>query len=751
MGPIKLSVRAQVLGIMSFFILLVGGLSFRSTSKFLATEKISSLREIQSLRIEKASQEVAENLDQLEKELVSIASKWPLPINAINQHWTWIRYRGELVSHSPKFKNSSSLLQNLPSQRSLKTYISFEPNQLGLSISVPVSTDTGIQWIEGRMASGRLFSPLQTLNQGPIQALVLDLNAIKQGGDASMHVLYSSRNTTGSLDSISKHILKRLPGSSKRPSLPSSSEIELDDGLALLSWGTIPLNNTAQGFQVISFASYDAILSAFQRFLLEQGFLVFLILGAGIIAALKFSNLISKPLVALVEASKILQSGNFDINVNIKRSDEIGDLAKAFNKMSRGLKQREEDLALAQNSLNRIQLKTESMKKLSEFTSELSKTLELLELKKIAAKGVAIAFSEKMPEALFFTYNGSSEDFTLSASYPSNESISEQSFPPLAGSKIPGFRVKTAMESGDFEINQNALKIFQPYFQCLELLEASFQAGKGDWKALLIRSSKKIPHGILLFRADNWDHESAKIKTRYQFAIEGSLDNATMHEEIVEVSVRDGLTGLFNVRHFKILFLEEIRKALAKKQNLCFLFFDVDHFKKFNDTHGHPAGDKVLKQVASLMRSYFSNKSDVIARYGGEEFVVLLKNCSGKDGMRRADAFRALIEQDIFEGEETQPLGKLTVSIGVSEYPTHGQTIGDVIQAADDALYEAKKVSRNTVVYADDLHTKSQIILPDNVMKMHTSDSNASEDLTTEDLEDLSIEDLFKKAIGDEE
>jgi diguanylate cyclase (GGDEF)-like protein len=220
------------------------------------------------------------------------------------------------------------------------------------------------------------------------------------------------------------------------------------------------------------------------------------------------------------------------------------------------------------------------------------------------------------------------------------------------------------------------------------------------WKLVVVRSNKNRPHGMLLFQADSWDEESPALANRYQFVIESTFDNALIHEEIREVSMRDGLTGLFNVRHFKQLFLEDIRRAQASGEQLSFLFLDVDHFKKFNDTHGHPGGDRVLKQMSSLMRDCFSRKTDLIARYGGEEFVVLLKNTSGEEAMLRAEQFRKTVEADKFEGEETQPLGRLTVSIGVSTFPLHGKNMSEVIQAADDALYESKKTSRNTVTYA---------------------------------------------------
>ena len=746
MNKLKFSVRIQILAIMSFFVLLVGGLSFRSTSSFLKTEKVASLREIQSLRIGKASQSIALNIRKHEQELKKIAAQWPVNPGKISKKWSWIRHRGAVLSKTSKGQKSMSLISTAPSERRIQMYMGFESSGLGVSIATPVKTATGVEWIEGRLSSNQLFSPLKSLNQGPIQALLLDLNGLKSGQSPEKHVLFSSVSSITRLSPFSKELLGKLPRASRKASLPSSSQLELNDGPALLAWGSVPVKNSAQNFQIISYASNHDILAAFQRFLMEQGFLIFLVLGAALFVGFKFASFISKPLETLVEASKVLQTGNFDVRVKIDRSDEIGALAEAFNKMGIGLKQREDDLTSAQNSINRIQMKSEHMKKLSEFTSELSKSLEIADLKQIASKGLGEAFGGITPKALYFNYDSNKSTFTLDTVFPYFPAAIDKAS-TLTTQNIPGFRLKTVMESSEIAMNSQVFETFKPYIESLEATNVE-DLDESKWKIAAIKSTHNVPHGIILYYAENWKADDHGTRARYQFAIESSFDNATMHEEIKEVSIRDGLTGLFNVRHFKALFLEELRRSLSKKSKLAFLFFDVDHFKKFNDTHGHPAGDKVLKQVSSLMRSYFSQKDDIVARYGGEEFVVLLKDTDGNTGVQRAEAFRALIEQDVFEGEQTQPLGKLTISIGVSEYPSHGKTMGDVIQAADDALYDAKKVSRNTVVYAEDVIKKNLAMakatnLPKNVTPFKDPNSSSP-------IEDESIEDLFKKVSGDE-
>lgn len=613
--------------------LLVGFLSFRSTLKFLENEKIASIREVQTLKIEK-----------------SFSQKTQLIIN--------------------------------PSQK---------------TAHIALLTSSG-RWAQGIVSSEALLAPVRALNQGPIRALVFDLSPLIQGAAASKHILYSTLAPKESQFQLAKELLENLPANIRKVSLPTSGDHELSNDTALMSWSSVPLPHLARPLQILSFASRNDVYAAFKRFLLEQAFLIFLLLGASIFVALKFSNYLSRPLETLVNATRTLQSGDFNIHVDIKRRDEIGALAEAFNKMSEGLRQRDEALQSAQSSLMRIEMKTEVMKKLSEFTGQLAKSLNFDELKVIAARGVSDAFSTQQHAALYFRFDSENKCFIPDAFVPTVEFDPKVQHLPMT--HMLGFDLEKSMETGILEMNKSS---FSPFERFLKLIPTELSKDFEKWKCIIVRSNKSRPHGLLLFQTESWNQDSYALLNRYQFVIESTFDNATIHEEIKEISMRDGLTGLFNVRHFKQLFLEEIRRAQTQGSHFSFLFFDVDHFKKFNDTHGHPAGDRVLKQVAALMREFFSEKTDVIARYGGEEFVVLIKDTVGQDAFQRAEVFRSAIERDHFEGEETQPLGKLTISIGVSAYPTHGRNISDVIQAADDALYEAKKMSRNTVVWAKEL------------------------------------------------
>jgi len=164
-----------------------------------------------------------------------------------------------------------------------------------------------------------------------------------------------------------------------------------------------------------------------------------------------------------------------------------------------------------------------------------------------------------------------------------------------------------------------------------------------------------------------------------------------------KLSITDDLTGLDNRRHFDELFGTETRRATRYYHPLSVIMLDIDHFKEVNDTHGHQAGDKVLKRLGDILGQYL-RETDIVARYGGEEFVMVLPETTPEIAERIASRLRESIEAESF------PLGdgaeiKITVSMGVVS--RRGQLEADaLVAAADEALYEAKRTGRNRVVMA---------------------------------------------------
>ena len=171
---------------------------------------------------------------------------------------------------------------------------------------------------------------------------------------------------------------------------------------------------------------------------------------------------------------------------------------------------------------------------------------------------------------------------------------------------------------------------------------------------------------------------------------------ALLREKLREQAMRDKLTGLYNRHYVEEWFGLELRRAQRHGRPLAAIMLDIDHFKRFNDSFGHEAGDLVLRELAGVLRR-FARESDVACRYGGEEFLVLLPECPFDAALRRA----AQMREEVAKLElryDGRPLGPVTVSLGVAAFPDHAKESGELLRCADEALYLAKQTGRNRVV-----------------------------------------------------
>lgn len=179
--------------------------------------------------------------------------------------------------------------------------------------------------------------------------------------------------------------------------------------------------------------------------------------------------------------------------------------------------------------------------------------------------------------------------------------------------------------------------------------------------------------------------------------------NLHLREQMKELFVRaerdaitDYLTDLYNYRYFIHQLSREFNRAQRHKSHFALLMIDIDHFKIYNDSFGHQAGDLVLKKIAKILRENTRN-SDVVARYGGEEFVIICPELFKQAGVQLAEKLRNIVSSTHFPQEQKLPHKKVTISIGVSAYPDDAATPRELILRADQALYQAKKFGRNNV------------------------------------------------------
>jgi diguanylate cyclase (GGDEF)-like protein len=183
--------------------------------------------------------------------------------------------------------------------------------------------------------------------------------------------------------------------------------------------------------------------------------------------------------------------------------------------------------------------------------------------------------------------------------------------------------------------------------------------------------------------------------TILRFTFHDDLDTE-LQAKMYDAALRDGLTGAINKRHFLERLEVDFSYSLRRKSPLTLLVFDIDHFKKINDTHGHLAGDYVLKTLSQIVQSTL-RREDLFARFGGEEFVVLCRGITAGEGQMVAERIRSLVERHAFSfADRAIPV---TVSVGVAEFPMIAAATSDkLLGAADSALYDAKRGGRNRVV-----------------------------------------------------
>jgi len=173
-----------------------------------------------------------------------------------------------------------------------------------------------------------------------------------------------------------------------------------------------------------------------------------------------------------------------------------------------------------------------------------------------------------------------------------------------------------------------------------------------------------------------------------------AFTRAVLYQRMELLATTDGLTGLNNHRHFQVILSKEIERAKRYKHHLSLLLMDIDHFKTFNDTYGHPVGDLVLKEISLCIQKSI-RINDIPARYGGEEFTVIIPETNQANAMIIAERVRTTIENHIIHSLEKQL--RVTVSIGCASYPSQASSQQELIDLADKALYYSKAHGRNQV------------------------------------------------------
>jgi len=235
----------------------------------------------------------------------------------------------------------------------------------------------------------------------------------------------------------------------------------------------------------------------------------------------------------------------------------------------------------------------------------------------------------------------------------------------------------------------------------LRFRESLPRAGMRSDMAIPLRSRGRVMGAfrVACRRPHAYDPEDFEVLKRLADLVAVAVENQRLLLATRRMAEVDGLTGISNRRHFQESLAREAGRARGTGKPLAIIMIDVDHFKRINDTRGHLAGDAVLRHVAQTVARLL-RRSDLLARYGGEEFAALLAGADRKSAAVVADNLRAAIENAPLESPVSTPPLRATISLGVASLPENGEHEAVVLEAADRALYIAKREGRNRVAVA---------------------------------------------------
>ncbi|MCC7109731.1 MAG: diguanylate cyclase [Deltaproteobacteria bacterium] len=231
------------------------------------------------------------------------------------------------------------------------------------------------------------------------------------------------------------------------------------------------------------------------------------------------------------------------------------------------------------------------------------------------------------------------------------------------------------------------------------ILKTARRLAGGDWGA------RAQPRGaaelqVLAHTLNDAAHQLSGTKDALEAEVARRTEELSRaNERLEKLALTDPLTGLFNRRYLDQTLALEITRQRRAGRPFSVLMLDLDNFKHYNDTHGHPRGDELLRRLARILTDNLRG-SDVVARVGGEEFLVLLFDTSLDAALTAGEKLRAAVADFPFAFGEEQPLGRVTVSVGVAGWPAHGDHVDGVLDAADQALYVSKAQGRNRVTLA---------------------------------------------------
>lgn len=407
---------------------------------------------------------------------------------------------------------------------------------------------------------------------------------------------------------------------------------------------------------------------------------------AGIFLSIILAKFITKGLDHLIEGTQVIESGDLTYRIKATSGDEIGTLAFRFNEML-------DALEANNKALDRKIFEIETLFKASQamnFQSDTDKLIkQILEMagKAIRAERCSIMLqsgmgSDELETKIVYGVKDDKE-----ATQAPHSTVKIKSGEGVAG---------TVLKTGNSIIVNDGHK--DPLFKSFDTT-SEFERTIHNLISVPLKIKDRVTgviNGVNKLNSEPFTEEDQRLLE----ALAQQAAMAVEHARLYELAITDGLTKLFIHRYFQARLEEEMVRAKRYHTACSLILFDIDHFKKFNDTYGHQQGDVVLIEVAKLVKLTVRETVDIPARYGGEEFAIILPETDAKGALLVAERLRKTIEAFDFPGQE-QAL-KVTISLGVSTFPDHASVKSVLIKKADVALYECKERGRNCSFIYDD-------------------------------------------------
>lgn len=398
------------------------------------------------------------------------------------------------------------------------------------------------------------------------------------------------------------------------------------------------------------------------------GLLALAVVGTSVLA-FALARLITQPLEELALGAEAISEGRFDHRIPVRSRDEVGRLALAFNDMTKRLHETVTELRDSRDLLQRaVRRVGETLRSTHDMTQMLEAILDT------AADAV------DADAAVLWRFTPTRDQI-----YPAlRRGLREEEVDRIGvGEGVAGL------------VAERSVRILVPS-ETSSVFPSDKEPPHPVVAAVPLYSQHRVTGVISVYRSADSSPFTAEDLDAVSFLAEQggvAIENVVLHEEAQRLSLTDGLTGVFNRRYFQMQFRQLLATAIRFERPFSVLMLDLDHFKIINDTHGHQRGDAILiefsQRVSSVLREV-----DTFSRYGGEEFIALLSETGLSGALSTADKIIEVIGSEPFGAEGEVPID-LTVSIGISCYPEHGDSFGSLVEAADQALYAAKQAGRN--------------------------------------------------------